>query len=260
MIRINLLPPEFRVKERTPLPMLFAIMGSLVLCVLVLLVFLYFHMVWLPKVDNDLKEAVFEKDAKAKKVLEYESLVKQQMKFQSLDRTVKDIEAQKDFWGRYLKDLVTIFADCEKENENLRVWMSDLSFNAPQDSASRPGQSADGGAINFNGDIAGSDFSLYSTFIEEMLKTKEDRVLPARVDHLGEIRLKVTERQGYIPDKSVSYPFDIFLKAKAPETAPPPPGQPGAAGAQQPSAAGAGAQGQPPGGAQAQPGDQKKSN
>ncbi len=249
MIRINLLPPEYRVKERTPLPMLLGILGGVVFCVLVLFVFLYCHIVWLPKAVNDLKEAVFEKEAKQRKVLEYEALIKQQQKYQGLDKMVKDIEASKEKWGIYIKDLVTIFSDAEKENENLLIWISDLGFAGPPDAAPSPGKPVPGGTISFNGDLAGSDFGMYSLFVEEVLKQKEGRTLPQNIENLGEIRLKVTDRQGYIPDKSVSFPFDIQLKAKTPAAAQP------AAAAAQPQGAPAGGQ---PAGGQEKKDDQKK--
>jgi len=222
MITINLLPPEFRVKDRTPLPMLLGILGGVVLCVLVLLVFIYCHIVWLPKVDTDLTDLKNELASKEKGVREYNDLVKKKKGFESLDNMVKDIEQGKEHWASYLRDLVLIFNDAEQKNEQLKVWMSDLSFSAAGKASVRRGSSPAGGKISFKGDIAGHDFSLYSDFVEEVSRKKEGRVLYKRIHSIIDPRLSIKEHQGYEPDKSVSFPFEITLTVKEKKKAPRP--------------------------------------
>lgn len=214
MIRINLLPPEFRVKERTPLPMLLGILGGVVLCVLILLVFVYCHIVLLPRAENELNDHKIELEAKKKKKKEYDDLIDKKKMYEGLDNMVKSIEQTKEHWAVYLRDLVHVFNDAEKENELLKAWMSDLSFSGPKQMVGRRAGPPEGGKIVFKCDIAGSDFILYSDFVEEVRREREGRVLPERILKINEPRLQIEEHRGYNPDKSVSFPFEITLQAK----------------------------------------------
>ena len=67
MIEINLLPEELRQTEGTPLPRLVAILGSVVVaCGLGVLVAFY-HMVYIPRVNDDIKVTQSEIDGLKKK-------------------------------------------------------------------------------------------------------------------------------------------------------------------------------------------------
>jgi hypothetical protein len=214
MIRINLLPPEFRVKERTPLPMLLGILGGVVLCTMILLVFLYCHMVWLPKVVNDLKEKQFEKQNRELKVREYNDLMNEQKTFESLDKMVKTAEENKEHWAVFLKDIVTILNEAEKTNEQLKAWVSDLDFTGPQQTRGRAKGPAIGGTISYKCDIAGSNIGLFSDFLDEVRSEKDNRILPLRIAKIRPPNLSITDHPDYNPDKSVSFNFEVSLSTK----------------------------------------------
>jgi len=162
MIRINLLPEEYRKKTRTPLKLLVAV--SALVAVNAGLASWWGWTVFgiHAKVESERATLQLEMDGLAPQVAYYHSLESESKQYKSREKTLAAITADRISWTRKLDELIDV-ANAGGDGSRHLVWLDDLNVT----------QSVDGNAKNFGSVRAaghsGSDkFAQVANFLEDL--------------------------------------------------------------------------------------------
>ena len=230
MIKINLLPPEYRVKERTPLPMMMGILGGVAVCALAVFGFLYMRLVMLHETNLELQSETKKRDDLAIQAKVFDELEREQKALDALTTTVKKLEQSRYMWGRAIDELSMVIDDAGKQK--VHSWITSLDFDMPlqQQAAARTGVSiAPGGTIKFDLEIKGTEFSNISEW-RKLLKAGKGRWLPENIKDLNPPKGSIKEYTEYIPPLVLQSRTEVELMPPTPPPAPQPAPQQGKKG------------------------------
>jgi Tfp pilus assembly protein PilN len=166
MIQVNLLPPEYRKTESTPLPRLLAIIGGVTLCACAIGIFLYVHFGVLKQyvAKREQKEEIYYKQ---KELADRSLMLQRELNEYKKRRTTIESILQKrllvskkldEFW-----DIVHNNGDHKKHF----VWLTQIT--AKVGSNAKKGRGAgSGGSLSFKGYSASEDFSKLANFRDDI--------------------------------------------------------------------------------------------
>jgi len=165
MIQVNLLPPEYRKSEGTPLPRFLAILGGVVLCSAAIGLFLFVHFGTLMKYTSirEQKEDSYYKQ----KVLADRSLALQREynEYQKRRKTIEEVASQRILLSKKIDQLCNLIHN-NGDHDKYFIWLTSLSANVGgKGGKSRSKKAAaTGGEMKFKGFSASADFSRLATF------------------------------------------------------------------------------------------------
>lgn len=139
MIEINLLPPQFRTVERTPLPIFLGLIGGIVI-VAGMLGFLAKLSSDGRKLDEKKQLLTGMRDAKAKEVEEIRKIEKELQESQGRIDTVLNIAESKTYWALKLDQLSRVLPNY--------AWIENLTY--------------DGGAVKLSCKARGTSWARYT--------------------------------------------------------------------------------------------------
>ncbi len=172
MIQVNLLPPEYRKSEGTPLPRFLAILGGVVLCAGAIGFFLYVHFGTLMKYTSirEQKEDTYYKQ----KVLADRSLALQREfnEYQKRRKTIEAISNQRILLSKKIDELSDLIHNKADRKEHF-IWLTTLSASVGGKSRRRGKGPTSGGEMKFKGYSATEDFSRLANFRDEIEKSAE---------------------------------------------------------------------------------------
>lgn len=166
MIQVNLLPPEYRKTESTPLPRLLAIIAGVTLCASAIGVFLYVHFGVLDQyvAKRKQKEDIYyqQKELADRSLMlqrEFNEYKKRRTTIESiLNKRLLISKKLDEFW-----DIVHNNGDHKKHF----IWLTQISTKVGSDSKRGRGAGT-GGSINFKGYSASEDFSKLANFRDDI--------------------------------------------------------------------------------------------
>lgn len=120
MIEINLLPPQYRTVERTPLPIFLGLIGGIVL-VAVTGLYLVALTTKTQTLDNEKVRLVGVRDVKAKEVEEIRKIERELQESQGRIDTVLGIAESKLYWAHKLEQMARLLPRY--------VWIDTLNFD-----------------------------------------------------------------------------------------------------------------------------------
>ncbi len=154
MITINLLPKEYRKKERTPMALLLPILGGLVCVLSAASVAAYTHFVWLGEVENKRQSLEQELAQKQPRLRYEEALLTEEKEYKKRADTIKDIAAGRIVMTEKLDQLADITAaGVENADQGYLVWVKELKYTPPAATSRRGarGAAVSGGEIKLKG-------------------------------------------------------------------------------------------------------------
>ncbi|MCI0341352.1 MAG: hypothetical protein L0216_09430 [Planctomycetales bacterium] len=244
MIRVNLLPPEYRVKERTSLPRLLGVMGAAGLAAAAMVAFLAVHVVWLKREESLLQQKKEEEKLQAQRAKEHDRLQAQIEKFKKRNQRIEEIKEEHPKWAPLLKEWVDVVqaGELQTAQQPYKSWFTTFDLKEVKGPGGKPGAAKKGlPEISMKGYIQRDDGRHFSAFLRKFADT------PFFADwKTTDQGYKVEPFEKYTPDKAMS-----FTMAATQEPPPPPPklgapGAPGAGGGTAPAPAGGGAGAAPP--------------
>lgn len=232
MIKVNLLPPEYRVKERTPLPMMLGILGGVVLTSLSIVAFLYLRFGMYPDVVTQLRNKEQTKIFFMQKAKRHDELVVEKTNLEKLDKAVEQLKDARYPWTKAIDDLAWMVERGNKDKSIVKGWYEKLDFGPPRQGGRRPpGAGKEGGKVTFDLVVAGTDYKHIPVFREIM--RKREYWLGRNILNMPLTKITPKDFKDFIPDVGLSTSLDIELNptvieelpveepGKAPGAAPP---------------------------------------
>jgi hypothetical protein len=173
MIQVNLLPPEYRKSEGTPLPRFLAILGGVVLCAGAIGLFLYVHFGTLMRYTSirEQKEDTYYKQ----KVLADRSLALQREynEYQKRRKTIEAVSNQRILLSKKVDELCDLIHNRGDRKDHF-IWLTSLSASVGGQTSGKGKGPVAGGEMRFKGFSATEDFSRLANFRDEIEKSAEN--------------------------------------------------------------------------------------
>ncbi len=210
MIRVNLLPEEYRKAEATPLKQYLAMIGATSLAGVSLAFLAYVHFVELPAKQQELaqieKEVEQQKDPDPSKgLLTYvRALDKELKEYQSRVTTINTKARERLMWSRKVDEVWEILVN-PRIPGRYEVWITTLACNL-----TGGGSGPLGGATRFAGYSAGETFVRLSEFHEDIERSGFFKDYRAMTQPGGAVtKLPGTDR---VPAQGWTFDFSLGLK------------------------------------------------
>lgn len=193
MIEINLLPPQYRTVERTPLPIFVGVIGSVV-ALLGLLTYLLLLMNETEKLNTEVAGLRLKKDQKEKEVADIRKIENEVKESQGRVDTVLSIAESKIYWSQKLDQLARLLPR--------DVWLDAINY--------------DGSRLQLTCKARGTGLQRY-TFLRQKFRNETNFMY-----HFGDLPLPpidvVSPGPQYLEPAVLS--FNQTLMMKAPDAAP----------------------------------------
>jgi Tfp pilus assembly protein PilN len=162
MIRINLLPEEYRKKAGTPIKMLVAIAGLVAVNAALLSWWGWTVFGIHAKVDSEKATLQLEMDGLAPQVTYYHSLETESKQYKSREKTLASITADRISWTRKLDELIDV-ANAGGDGSRHLVWLDDLNVTQATDANSK-----NFGSVRAAGHSGSDKFAQVANFLEDL--------------------------------------------------------------------------------------------
>lgn len=214
MIRINLLPEEFRRQKRSSIGVLLAITGAVAVNGVLGAWYGWLAFGVAAEIESERAVLQIELDGLKPQVDYHKSLDAEQKQFASRETTLAGITKSRVSWTRKLDELVSV-ANNGGEGQRHFVWFDDLSVQHTLD-----GRSKTPGSLKASGFSGSENFAQVANFLEDIERSQfvEDFEKPAAPEGS---QSKIDKE--LIP--SIVWAFPLQLTLKAP---PAPPAKPAA--------------------------------
>jgi Tfp pilus assembly protein PilN len=205
MIRVNLLPPEYRKVERTPILRFVTIICGVVLSTSALGVFLYVHFAMLVKVVSEREKR--EETYLTKKVVADRSVAldHEAREYRRRQQTIEEIAKSRKLWSRKLDQFCDIVHNKGDVKRHL-VWLTDMKTLAPAKGA--------GGGFYIRGFSGGSEISRLSDFHLDLKNSDFFEGFTSIDNPEGSV---VRFDDGLAPESAWEFDFNLRMAAEAPK-------------------------------------------
>ena len=162
MIRINLLPEEFRKKSRTPLKLLFTITGLVAVNAGLASWWGWTVFGIHAKVESERSTLQLEMDGLTPQVNYYHSLETESKQYKSREKTLGQITADRISWTRKLDELIDV-ANAGGDGSRHLVWLDDLTVAQSNDPSTK-----NYGSVRAAGHAGSDKFAQVANFLEDV--------------------------------------------------------------------------------------------
>ena len=150
MIRINLLPQDYRKKTATPLSVLLPTVGSITVVLLLGFGWTWLHFAELAKVEGDRAELESTLLSKAPMLAYAANLKSEHADFENRRSTIKEIASSRVLWTKKLDELFDIATNDDDGSQYL-IWLNTLDVKPPAAGYSRGVKAAVGETVTLKG-------------------------------------------------------------------------------------------------------------
>ena len=173
MIRVNLLPPEYRKRDRTPIRVFGALVAGVVLTCGFAFYYADTYFGELAGFEKTLTEKKAEVAGLAPQVAHHDSLKREKADYQARASTIEAISRSRISWTKKVDELIDIVNAGEPREETgdgYLVWFGNLQIDQKVvESAKRgKGKNANGGAVRVQGYAATDHMSSIVAFLEDL--------------------------------------------------------------------------------------------
>lgn len=205
MIRVNLLPAEYRKVERTPILRFVTIICGVVLSASVLGAFLYVHFALLVKVVSEREKR--EETYLTKKVIADRSIAldSEAREYKRRLQTIDEISKSRNLWSRKLDQFCDIVHNKGDTKRHI-VWLSDLK--------TLPATKTTGGGLYIRGLSGGSEIHRLSDFHLDIKNSDFFKGFDQIDNPEGSV---VSFGDGLRPDSAWEFDFNIRMAMEAPK-------------------------------------------
>jgi Tfp pilus assembly protein PilN len=162
MIRINLLPEEYRKKARTPVKLLLAVAGAVAVNGALLAWWGWAAFGVASEIESEKATLQLEMDGLTPQVTYYQSLDAEGKQHKSRETTLTSITKSRISWTRKLDELVDVINRGGDGQRHL-IWLDDLQVTQTNDAS---GKSS--GTVHANGHSGSDKFAQVANFLEDL--------------------------------------------------------------------------------------------
>jgi Tfp pilus assembly protein PilN len=163
MIRVNLLPQEYRKAESTPLKQFFATVGAVVVVALAVVALAFIHLGKLGPKEQDLKNIQDEVTTQAAKVKDSKELAAWLQEYKTQYEKIDKVAMTRVLWSRKIDQVWEVVVNPNPSNK-YEVWLKNLSGKVVDTSKT-------GGEVAFSGASAGPQVYRLSDFHESVTQS-----------------------------------------------------------------------------------------
>jgi hypothetical protein len=210
MIRINLLPQDYRKKSATPLEVLLPTIGSLTIVLLLGFGWAWLRFAELAKVEGVRADLEATLASKAPAVAYVAALKEEHADFENRKSTIKEIASSRVLWTKKLDELFDI-ATNDDDGAQYLIWLSTLDVKPPPPASGR-NKALVGESLTMKGHCFAEKSPLqhYNLFHSALKHSEFFRDFAALDDPSG----KAVEFDGELKPKS-AWAMDLTLTMKA---------------------------------------------
>jgi len=165
MIRINLLPEEYRKKARTPVKLLLAVAGAVAVNAALLAWWGWAAFGVASEIESEKTTLQLEMDGLAPQVAYYQSLDAESKQHKSRETTLSQITKSRISWTRKLDELVDV-VNRGGDGQRHLVWFDDLQVS--QTDGASGGANKSYGAVRASGHSGSDKFAQVANFLEDL--------------------------------------------------------------------------------------------
>jgi Tfp pilus assembly protein PilN len=175
MIRINLLPEEYRKRNRTPLKLMLTVSAGVTVNSVLLAWYAWLAFGVSAEIDSERNVLQTELDGLTPQVTYHKALEGEQKRFAAREQTLGGITASRISWTRKVDELITVI-NSGGEGERHFVWLDDL--NVQQTTSAR---ARNAGSVKASGHSGSNNFAQVANFLEDLERSPfiEDFLPPA---------------------------------------------------------------------------------
>lgn len=162
MIRINLLPEEYRKKNRTPLKMMLAVATGVTVNSILLAWYAWLAFGVSAEIESERTVLQTELDGLTPQVDYHKSLDGEQLRYAAREKTLAGITASRINWTRKVDELITVI-NAGGEGGRHFVWLDDLTV---QQTANERANNA--GSLKAAGHSGSDNFAQVANFLEDL--------------------------------------------------------------------------------------------
>jgi Tfp pilus assembly protein PilN len=164
MIRINLLPEEYRKKARTPVKMLLAVAGAVSINAALLAWWGWAALGVQSEIESEKAVLQTEMDGLTPQVTYYQSLDGESKQYKSREQTLTSITKSRISWTRKLDELVDV-VNRGGDGQRHLIWLDDLQVQQINESV---GTAKNYGSVRANGHSGSDKFAQVANFLEDL--------------------------------------------------------------------------------------------
>jgi Tfp pilus assembly protein PilN len=130
LVAVNLLPPDRRPQQSTPLAVFLPLLGAVVVLTLAAVFCAWLRFSELSRAKDDLENVKSSLAAKAGALKYVAALKEEQADFETRTKTIKEIAASRVLWTKKLDEFLDVAVDDEGGSKYL-LWLDKLEVKAP---------------------------------------------------------------------------------------------------------------------------------
>jgi hypothetical protein len=224
MITVNLLPPEYRRRDRTSLRVFGALVGAAVLTSCIGVYYANTRFGELSSVESALVEVNNELAGLTPQVNHHDSLVREKADYKARADTIHLISSSRISWTKKIDELIDIVnagEPREDDSDGYLVWFNKLDIKQdPLARAGKKGRRGKGGAVAGNFDFAGNCASRHMSSITRFIRDLQSNEEFYRV--FGDVELPRAEcnnsdNELLEPSHVLTFPIKMPIKVPEPE-------------------------------------------
>jgi len=175
MIHVNLLPEEYRRKNRTPIKMMVAVSLAVAVNGIALAWYAWLAMGVAAEIRSEHDVLQTELDGLTPQVTYHKALQGEQTRYAAREATLASITASRINWTRKLDELITVI-NSGGEGSRHFVWLDDLNVTQTGDARSKTA-----GSVKASGHSGSDNFAQVANFLEDLENSPfaEDFLPPA---------------------------------------------------------------------------------
>ncbi len=162
MIRINLLPEEYRRKARTPIKLLVAFVGAAAVNAGLMSWWAWTVFGVQAGIDSEKATLELEMEGLAPQVAYHQALDAESKQYQSREKTLAGITASRISWTRKIDELIDV-VNRGGDGQRHLVWLDDLQVSQTSDSNAQSY-----GSVRANGHSGSDKFAQVANFLEDL--------------------------------------------------------------------------------------------
>ena len=207
MLKINLLPPEYREPDRMPVGVLLVIMLCTVLSVSSMCTVGWLYFIVLNEAESARDIAREEQDSLAPMARYADQLEKEKTEYMKRSQVIKEIETTRILWTKKLDQLMDVINN-DGNREAHWVWLEELKINMAGRGANQPG------AMNLKGFTVGDQIKPASQFNRDL---RNHELFQEDFDTISNPTGETVEDDKKLPAMAIAFDWEMTLKNKTPK-------------------------------------------
>jgi len=205
MIRINLLPEEYRRKSRTPLRMMAAIAAVVAINGSLLAYWSWLSFGILTQIDTERSVLQVEMDGLTPQVTYHDALQSETSVYASRETTLAEITKNRILWTRKLDELIDV-VNLGGDGVRHYIWLDDLSVK--QESGGRAGSF---GSLRAGGHSGSAKWDQVANFLEDVEDPSLSKFLDTFATPSSPEGTQNPPDPELIPSEAWSFPFAVQI-------------------------------------------------